>query len=118
MNVEELKKALITEVPPTDTWLQNQYPAIPSKRYSSLTYLNYQNIEDCFGKDARQQIEKAVTAHPEIPVVILAALDKRGRLRGSRSVVQNEAQYYGHYELFACAANMEGFVEVFHNIKT
>jgi len=117
MNVEELKKALTTEVPASDTWLENQYPAVPSKRCHQSTYLNYQNIEDCFGRGAREQIEKAVKEHPEIPVVIVAVLDKRGRPKDPRTFLHNEAQYYGHYELFACAAGMKGFVEVFHNIK-
>lgn len=117
MKIEELKKALTTEVPASDTWLQNQYPAQPNKRYAKETYLNYQNIEDTFGKEASTKIHNAVLDHPEIPVVVLAVLGKTGKVLGPRVFIQNEAHYYGQYELFATSAGMKGFVEVFHNIK-
>jgi hypothetical protein len=117
MKIEELKQNLQTPIKEDETWLQNQWPAQPNKRYSDVTYLNYQNIEDLFGKKANTKIRKAVLDHPEVPVVVVAVLDKNGKVEGPRAFVQNEAEYYGHYELFACAAGMDGFVEVFHNVK-
>jgi len=117
MKIIELKELFREEIKPSDTWLHNQYPAHPSKRCSPKTYLNYQNIEDCFNIEARKQIEKAIEKHPEISVVIVAVLDKRGKVRHPRTFIRNEAEYYKHYELFACSAHMPGFIEVFHNIK-
>lgn len=92
MKLKELKELFREEIAPSDTWLHNQYPAPPSKRCSPKTYLNYQNIEDCFSSEARQQIQKAIEEHPEIPVVILAVLGKRGKVRGPRTFLRNEAK--------------------------
>ena len=115
--LERLKAELVTEVKPSETWLQNQYPAQPNKRYAPSTYLNYQNLEDLFGPQARAKIAEAVNQHPEIKVVILAELTKTGTLKRPRSFIGDEAAYYGQYELFGCAAHMAGFIEVFHNFK-
>jgi len=117
MKIENLKEKLHTPIKEGETWLQNQWPAQPNKRYSDVTYLNYQNIEDLFGRKASTKIHNAVLDHPEIPVVVVAVLDKNGKVEGPRVFIQNEAHYYGQYELFACSAGMDGFVEVFHNVK-
>ena len=114
MNVKELMAELKSA---NVSWLENQYPAIPSERYSSKTYLNYQNLQDCFGEKAKNKIQNAVLDHPEVHVVVVAELYRSGKRKCPRVFIQNEADYYGQYELFACAALMEGFVEVFHNIK-
>lgn len=118
MNIEELKKALTTEVPASSTWLQNQYPALLTKRCSSLTYLNYQNLEDCSGVEARKSMEAFLAKHLGHNIVIVAELTKSGKPKKKlRIFADNEALYYTQYELFGCAAHMEGFVEVFHTIK-
>lgn len=118
MKIEELKKALATEVPASSVWLQNQYPAIPSKRCSSLTYLAYQNLEDVSGVEARTSMEEFLAKHPDAKIVVVAEITKTGKPKKKlRAFTDNEALYYPQYELFASAAHMEGFVEVFHNIK-
>jgi hypothetical protein len=116
--LERLKQELTTPVEASESWLQNQYPARPDKRYAQTTYLNYQNLEDLFGAEARHRIEQAVKEHPDVKVVIVAELTKTGRLKGPRSFIENEAEYYGQYELFAVAAHMGGFVEAFHNFES
>jgi hypothetical protein len=57
-------------------------------------------------------------------VVVLVELTKKGTMKKKpRLFVDNNvgydnfASYYGYYELFACATHMDGFVEVFQNIK-
>lgn len=117
MQIQELKVKLTTEIDPSATWLENQFPTIPEKRCSELTYLNYQNVEDCFGIEARKKLETAVKKNPEIKVVIVAVLTKAGKVKGPRAFIENEALYYGQYELFNTSAGMDGFVEIFHNIK-
>lgn len=121
MNVQGLKVALALDKSSAEhlsgSWLENQYPKNPSGRCSKVTYLNYQNLEDCFGVEARGKIEKYVAERPEVRVVIVAALGKRGKPRGPKVFLKNEADYYTQYELFAVAFHMHGFVEVFHNIE-
>ncbi len=118
MKIEELKKALATEIEPSATWLKNQYPAQPNKRYAKETYLNYQNIEDVFGKETADSLKQWLEKHPEEKVVVVASLTAKGRIGPKpRLFTDPESVYYGQYELFACSAHLSGFVEVFHNFK-
>ncbi len=117
MNIDELKAKLYTPIEENETWLQNQWPARPNQRLSEYTYLNYQNLQNVFGPEARKKMESAVAEHPEVQVVVVAVLNKSGRLKGPRSFLEEWADYYSQYELFASAAGMPGFVEVFHNLK-
>jgi hypothetical protein len=118
MKIEELKKALTTEISASDTWLKNQYPAQPNKRYAKETYLNYQNLEDVFGKEAADALKQWLEKHPEEQVVVVATLTEKGRIgKKPRLFTSPESAYYGQYTLFASAAHLNGFVEVFHNFK-
>jgi hypothetical protein len=119
MKIEELKQKLETPIEASDTWLKNQWPAQPNKRYSELTYLNYQNLSDVFPDrpDLKEQTETVIKEHPKIQLVILARLDSKGRVTGFIALHEPDSLYYGQYELFAGAYHLKGFCEVFHNIK-
>jgi hypothetical protein len=124
MKIDELKEKLKSQnIQASDTWLENQFPARPSERYSKLTYLKYENIEENFGKEARTQLEEYLKKNPDKRVVILAALTKKGNVKKKPVMFMdtgigydNFASYYGIYELFACSAHLDGFVEVFQNV--
>jgi len=119
MILDELKKQLKSkDIPVTNIWLENQYPARPSERLSTKTFLNYQNIQDFKGLQARKTLEEFLAKNPEAEVVIVAELTKDGKPKKKfRMFLDNEARYYSMYELFCNAAHMEGFIEIFHNIK-
>jgi len=124
MKLDELREKLRSKnVKPSDTWLENQYPARPSERYSKLTYNNYDNIEENFGREARTQLEEYLKKNPDKKVVVLAGLTKKGNIQKKPRIFvdawigyDNFASYYGNFELFACAVHMDGFIEVFQNI--
>lgn len=124
MKIDELKEKLKSQnIQASDTWLENQFPARPQERYSKLTYMNFQNIEDNFGKEARTQLEEFLKAHPDKKTVVLAELTEKGNVKKKPRLFMdsgigydNFASYYGIYELFACASHMHGFVEVFQNV--
>jgi len=118
MRPQELMQVLTTPIDPSESWLQNQYPARPSARYSDRTYLNYQNLADCFGSIVKENVIRLLREHPEIKIVIVAELTPRGNPRKQPTIfVDPESDYYGNYELFACAFHLAGFIEVFHNFK-
>jgi hypothetical protein len=121
MKITELKEKLQSKnIQVSETWLRNQFPAQPSERYSKLTFMNFQNIEDNFGKEAKEELEEFLKKPRIIPinVVILAELTKNGKAKKKpRLFAGSEALYYGQYELFACSAHMEGFVEIFQNVR-
>jgi len=125
MKLQELKEKLTSKgVQTSESWLENQYPARPSERYSKLTYLNLTNIEDNFGKEAKEQLEKYLLKNPNKRVVVLAGLTEKGNVQKRPRIFvdsgvgyDNFASYYGIYELFACAVHMHGFIEVFQNIQ-
>lgn len=95
----------------------NEYPTDPRKRYSKLTYMAWQNIEDIFGKQSAESLKKYLENHPEERVVVLAGLTPKGRMNPKpRLFGYPESAYYGQYTLFAPAAHMSGFVEVFQNL--
>lgn len=101
-----------------DTWLQNQYPALPLERLDKRNYMNYANLEK-FTATAEwiPKIKKLVRVHSDVPIVVLARLDASGRFTKPMILVQNDALYYPQYELFASAYHLKGFVELFHNQK-
>jgi hypothetical protein len=116
--IEELKKQLGSEHETSASWLKNQFPAEPQKRYSKLTYLNYQTLEEVFGKEAAYSLKQYLEKHPEEKVVVLATLTPKGRANPKpRLFAYPESAYYGQYELFAASAHLSGFVEVFHNFE-
>lgn len=122
MNVAELKEQLQSK-DANKSWLKNQYPANPSERYSKLTYNNFQNIEDCFGKEASDQLRAFLVRNPTNAVVVAELTEKGNAKKKPRLFTDlgsgycHEASYYGQYELFASSAHMDGFVEVFQNVK-
>jgi len=122
MKIQELKEKLKSEIKPSESWLQNQFPANPTERYSKLTYNNFQNIEDCFGKEASNAL-KAFLAKNPTKAVVVAELTKKGNVKKRPRLFTDLgsgcchwATYYGQYKLFACATHMEGFIEVFQNM--
>lgn len=115
MNLKELKNILPTS---KESWLENQYPGRPKDRYAKQTYLNYDNLKDVFSVDIEKDVEVLLKDHPSEQVVILAKLGLSGSRIGRPFLLTHpESNYYGHYELFACAFHLRGFVEVFHNIQ-
>ena len=119
MNLVELKEKLPYK-PKNQSWLQNGYPARPEDRCQKITKENYQNLDDCFGVVARKELQKFIKEKPDVPVVVLAPLSKTGKISSGKSgkprlFIGNEALYYPQYELFACSANLDGFIEVFHH---
>jgi hypothetical protein len=101
----------------SDSWLQNQYPAIPSERLDKKNYLAFENLEP-FQKDIRiDEVKRLLKEKPEVPVVILAKINKDGKYLKPVILVESDARYYPQYELFASAYHLSGFVELFHNQK-
>lgn len=100
------------------TWLQNQYPALPSERLDKVNYLNYDNLQRVPDfKNEIPKIKRMLADHPEVPFVILAVLDSSGKYRRPLILAERDALYYPQYELFAGAYHLKGFVELFHNQK-
>jgi hypothetical protein len=100
----------------------NQYPARPEERYAKITYMNYDNIADNFGQETADQLKEYLTEHPDMKVVVLAELTKKGNAKKKPVIFTDSgtgychfASYYGEYELFSCASHLDGFIEVFHN---
>lgn len=101
-----------------DTWLQNQYPALPSERLDMRNYLSFGNLKMFPAlKDEIPKIMKLVHDKPDVPFVVLARLDSAGRYTKPVFLLGNDALYYPRYELFASAHHLQGFVELFHNQK-
>jgi hypothetical protein len=101
----------------SDSWLQNQYPAIPSERLDSKNYLAYQNLEP-FKEDINiEGVKRMQKEKPEIPFVILAEINKNGKYKKPVFLAESDARYYPQYELFTSAYHLSGFVELFHNHK-
>jgi hypothetical protein len=117
MQIQELKEKLKSEIKPSETWLQNQFPANPNERYSKHTFNNFQNITDVFSKETSEQLREFLKEHSEKKVVVLARLTSKGRLNKKPLLLtEPDSMYYGNFELFASAFHLTGFVEVFQNI--
>jgi hypothetical protein len=102
---------------PSDTWLQNQYPAYPKDRLKPENYLNYKNLEP-FVKDVNiSEVKRLIRDKPDVPIVILARISEQKRYLKPLILVESDARYYPQYELFASAYHISGFVELFHNQK-
>jgi hypothetical protein len=118
MQIQELKQKLKSTIQPSETWLENQYPANPNERYSKYTFNNYQNITDIFNEDASKSLKEYLEKHPEKKIVVLARLTSKERLNKTPLLLDEpDSLYYDQYELFACAFHLTGFIEVFQNIK-
>lgn len=123
MKLKELKDVfskLNADVSPSSSRLENQYPAKPMDRYTEQTYMKYENLTDVFPRDGKRMeslIKKYLNEHPHKKIVALAILNSKGQKIQPIILEEPDSLYYGEYELFACALCLEGFVEVFHNIK-
>lgn len=116
MKVKDLIKALDDK--PQDSWLKDQYPGRPENRLSELTYLKYENLEQFLSKDHADKMRNFLALHKEEGVVVLLPVGKSGRVgKRPRLLLREEVYYYSKYELFAPAAHLNGFVEIFHNLK-
>lgn len=116
MKVKDLINSLDDK--PSESWLQDQYPGRPENRLSEKTFMKFENLQQFLGKESADSMRKFLKSHKDERVAVLLPIGRTGRAgKKPRLLLREDVYYYSHYELFAPAAHLHGFVEIFHNFQ-